>query len=673
MSNLPPQPDDPPVDSFQSTQDGAPEEVPPHQLSSLATSIYSPLNSEPQEIRLLSILPVSNDCEWESIKCHLHQIRLKDLRNELNYIALSYTWGDPVVRVPITVNGKTMQVTANLESALRHLRVKFGPVFHFWIDAICINQFDVSERSHQVELMSEIYSVAEFVLIWLGESNDDAMDIIAETSKLIELLQQIEDGSLRTFDDEDLGPLSSHRAWDVLDRFWDRPWWSRIWTFQELVLGKSVAILCGLQLLPWDCLSEWILVIQRLCVTSNKLPVQFGDLIPLKTAFKKMRNAGVRAVFKKLHENPLGAHEYQLLSLLQMVRSHQATDPLDFIYGLFGLALDSSDFPKPDYTLSVAEVYTQATLTWIQRDNSMSFLADCSVQGALEIPGLPSWVPNWARSGESSLFPRPYKDYSAAGKTEAFLKICSEMPGCLQVFGLPQCTISYVESFNILEVYSNEAKATPIVLQTWSVNDIEDVQSTTPKLQQYFRTLMFDWDPVIDTRLSPLNSSFFDLLCGFILLLFLLRGKDEISFSSDVSKLLDLVTSSEIVNGGHCPTLAQAFIGMPQESTTVEWLGDMNIFARGMDWLEQVMDRWRNHNGMVLFLGEDGNMGMGPQDMRPGDVVAVFFGHPVPVVLRSSEDNYLFVGECFAFGLMDGEAIQEYEYGNTEAKAFYII
>jgi hypothetical protein len=112
-------------------------------------------------------------------------------------------------------------------------------------------------------------------------------------------------------------------------------------------------------------------------------------------------------------------------------------------------------------------------------------------------------------------------------------------------------------------------------------------------------------------------------------------------------------------------------MGMSPEQTPNEWVGDTNILARVSNWAQQFIYRLGNNNGLVLFLGEDGNMGMGPPDMRPGDVVAVFFGHPVPVVLRPREDKYLFIGECFVYRLMDGEAIKEYKYGNIEAKVFY--
>ena len=49
-----------------------------------------------------------------------------------------------------------VNVTCNLESALRHLR-KQDVDIHIWADALCINQSDVSEKALQVRLMSQIY------------------------------------------------------------------------------------------------------------------------------------------------------------------------------------------------------------------------------------------------------------------------------------------------------------------------------------------------------------------------------------------------------------------------------------------------------------------------------------------------------------------------------------
>lgn len=53
----------------------------------------------------------------------------------------------------------------------------------FWIDAICIDQDDPSERNHQVQMMSRIYTRAKEVCIWLGDGDDSskrAIDFIRD-------------------------------------------------------------------------------------------------------------------------------------------------------------------------------------------------------------------------------------------------------------------------------------------------------------------------------------------------------------------------------------------------------------------------------------------------------------------------------------------------------------
>ncbi|KAI1772040.1 hypothetical protein F4818DRAFT_427424 [Hypoxylon cercidicola] len=57
---------------------------------------------------------------------------------------------------PITVDGEEFQVTVNLESALRVLRLsRRRPLRHrvLWVDAICIKQDDILEKNVQVPQM----------------------------------------------------------------------------------------------------------------------------------------------------------------------------------------------------------------------------------------------------------------------------------------------------------------------------------------------------------------------------------------------------------------------------------------------------------------------------------------------------------------------------------------
>jgi hypothetical protein len=85
-----------------------------------------------------------------------------------SYICLSYTWGKPDNGFPIRINGKIFRVRQNL---YEFLEIAWRKQFrhNFWIDALCIDQSNVTERNHQVQQMGQIFSQAEEVFMWLGQ------------------------------------------------------------------------------------------------------------------------------------------------------------------------------------------------------------------------------------------------------------------------------------------------------------------------------------------------------------------------------------------------------------------------------------------------------------------------------------------------------------------------
>ncbi|KAF5640054.1 uncharacterized protein FTJAE_4601 [Fusarium tjaetaba] len=122
------------------------------------------------------------------ISCKLETLNL--LGDSIDYEALSYAWGSSGDQATIAVNNTTLQVTQNLKDALTYLRHDSKPR-PLWIDAICINQSDVDERSSQVRLMGRIYSSASCVISWLG-LEDDPIDYVEQMKKaraLIELVR----------------------------------------------------------------------------------------------------------------------------------------------------------------------------------------------------------------------------------------------------------------------------------------------------------------------------------------------------------------------------------------------------------------------------------------------------------------------------------------------------
>ena len=90
------------------------------------------------------------------------------------YEALSYAWGEADFAYEVSVgSSSSLAVSTNLHEALQRLR-RADAKRTMWIDAICINQIDVAERSSQVGKMREIYRGAEQVVVWVGEESENS-------------------------------------------------------------------------------------------------------------------------------------------------------------------------------------------------------------------------------------------------------------------------------------------------------------------------------------------------------------------------------------------------------------------------------------------------------------------------------------------------------------------
>jgi hypothetical protein len=85
------------------------------------------------------------------------------------------------------LDGIPIQVRENLFAALWHLRSETETKV-LWIDALCINQEDVVERSAQVSMMGEIYSHAFQVQVWLCQGSKDTQEAFALAHEISEFL-----------------------------------------------------------------------------------------------------------------------------------------------------------------------------------------------------------------------------------------------------------------------------------------------------------------------------------------------------------------------------------------------------------------------------------------------------------------------------------------------------
>lgn len=147
-------------------------------MSQIITSIpqpyvYSPLAED--EIRILELFPVSS----YGLRCNLRVHKLEEI--EFKYEAVSYAWGPPnlteQLRVGFDGEHGYLKVTQVVKDMLHSVRDQTY-TRHLWIDALCINQTDIDEKSHQVQRMGKIYGDAERVLVWLGKDNPEVKEVV---------------------------------------------------------------------------------------------------------------------------------------------------------------------------------------------------------------------------------------------------------------------------------------------------------------------------------------------------------------------------------------------------------------------------------------------------------------------------------------------------------------
>ncbi|KAK4454267.1 heterokaryon incompatibility protein-domain-containing protein [Podospora aff. communis PSN243] len=476
-------------------------------------SIYQPLN--PSQIRLLHIAPGP----WSSpLNCTLVTYSLPSLtktgpsEKDPPFTALSYTWGphSPSLQVPIQINNTPFLIGRNLHTALRYYR-RCGWEFPIWADAICINQEDLVERAKQVKVMDGIYSAAREVVVFLGAGMESAGDsgedvgglcwygkrdvnasreeadgnekkLDEETSVLFEFLQ----GALGLKINDHLSEVSrwgrrrknvkdADYPWDVLvsslKNFLDAPWWSRVWTIQESVVGMEPTIFYRGGAASWEFVVEAVGGLEAHvndCCTPylrNDAPDGYAafvfelikrvqDIQRARKVYHELRGpatleAGLMGDLLgptiTLSLNPQNAQtavcSRLLLEYLQAYQQREATDPRDKIYSLLPL-VKIGDFGlpiEPDYEVSTPELFVHTARTIIETSGSLDILATA---GTLQSDSgdLPSWCPDW--SGTSKFYPerisqiRSLQWYNATHSMSPQILFSAEDPRHLRVEGV---------------------------------------------------------------------------------------------------------------------------------------------------------------------------------------------------------------------------------------------
>lgn len=367
---------------------------------------------EPDHIRVLTLLPAEQDSD--PFRCTLRPMSRADAAS--CYSALSYTWGDePRVMKTVTVvesgtNGeehdRLLSTRPNLHEALMTLR-RTMPAHaiqpSLWIDALCINQDDVSEKTEQIRQMDQTYASASNVIIWLGPSEQDCDYVMDSISNKV------------------FSEYATQRFILGLLALLGRPWFSRTWIVQELVLNKTAPLIScgGGRLITWDDLDD---------AYAKAIPIQHDSAVPQELSTKQwealsallpevrkrtvsyLMLRSMRTGMQSTAQSSGQLSPYHLRYAIRATRWFQATDPRDKIYGILALTVkEARQDLEVDYHKVCEDVFRDAAYHILHRERAAAMYALSPLrrsglhQGSSQaMAALPSWVPDFSAPHEFS-------------------------------------------------------------------------------------------------------------------------------------------------------------------------------------------------------------------------------------------------------------------------------
>ena len=244
---------------------------------------YNPLPKSTSTIRLVELLPGATGhihCKLHRVDLDKHSAQSINSTQRLTYEALSYTWDSQVFSQFVWCNGQVLPITHNLSCALQRLRYPDTSRM-LWVDAICINQADISERTQQVGIMKSIYNRATQTIAWLGEDDEyterafELVDMINRDALPSDVGLRAEPGAIfdkQAMDDIGLPHFPSDR-WEALARLFERPYFQRVWIIQELAASSNEVARCGNLTIHWSQIeyvarllmtTGWVKALQKL-------------------------------------------------------------------------------------------------------------------------------------------------------------------------------------------------------------------------------------------------------------------------------------------------------------------------------------------------------------------------------------------------------------------------
>lgn len=371
---------------------------------------YIPL-SGPNHIRLIRLEPslhVEGPLRFSFITGDL-----LDFQDQ--YEAVSYTWGEPLLIYPLhDDDGKHVMVTANLDQALRRLRLPVASR-SLWADAVCIDQQNDVEKAQQIPLMTQIFRNATRVQAWVGGDSEEERGM-QHLSKLSRYSRGQFDsgqyfGPIRDDIDSIFSMVSKNEI--LICHFLNLPWFSRLWIIQEVVFNNDIILLCCTSELTWSRLTSALFVLHHVGpqVLRSITREKYEALI---TIAQLWRHHSMICEFGRPSESSRSppaelTYESNILGVVDQFSYYQCSDSRDRLYALYSMTADMAStqyslvqdgiprvYMDVNYALDVRETYQVFALACARSGHVVDILnAVLSRQYHRCAEHWPSWVPDW--------------------------------------------------------------------------------------------------------------------------------------------------------------------------------------------------------------------------------------------------------------------------------------
>ncbi|KAI1082076.1 heterokaryon incompatibility protein-domain-containing protein [Whalleya microplaca] len=641
----------------------------------------APLRKHNGDIRLLTIQSRQYAASMagaseNAIHCFL---RLANVKKSPEFITVSHKWeeSDPADGLNfVLINGALVPVSTGVLGVLRYLQKDDQPTT-VWINALCINQADVSEKSAQVAQVAYIFSAASKTLIWLGDAadgSDEAMDALkrvaeeqyAQSSYISNWTpksgQRLLKGVVSKGHSSEISPPKSPQHGSIskdkksaletqlealrrpLEALLYREYWARLWSISEVALSAKGVVACGNRRMELERFSVAVKTLDSILNMSTVSKWLEASATPTSPSGSRelyksepagySRSAAARLLNEReFYRKDAGSWfrnpENSLISLLNHsyasdsdIYTHlEVGDPRDRVYTLLSLSSDAAILGvTPDYSKELEQVYIE-TSTALLRNSTRPLQLCRGVERGNK--SLPSWAIDWndIRKPPSDAV-APDRPFLACGPADdRFYRVDTSTPGQISLRG-----------------------ATVDTIRTVANNYIPDEPGQLERCRSYLSEVKKLWGESLASDSSPY------LIEQTMVALAKIPVADTEIHEGQTRRAATLTVEGY---KSALETLSEENSTSPddgrEENTSSQ--NAMN-FAGATEYMAAVA----RMGGRRPFLSETGYVGLGPSDLESGDTIAIPYGSRVPFALRQqADDTYQLVGELYVHGIMDGE------------------